>query len=227
MQKIYLILIVLMAFLSACSNLTTEDNVSRLQGVITDSNNNPLINCRLFVSYYSELQRPETSISFHLSEAGPVKAWVSHHNEDDTVKVLINDVTGAGNHVASWNARNTENKLVASNYYDVHLTSSETNLTKKLFFNNVYVLNEGTYNDFEYVSQTNSQGFYSIDVNKLACSYADNSYQSFDINGNPEHTYRVSRYIKLYAYCPGYQAKCIDSLYISPGKIIKQDLVLN
>lgn len=230
---VFIVILITLSFI-ACSKVTTansSDDSFFITGKITDTNNLPLSNAKLFLRYYTPdfNSKPSTTISFELAQFGLTKVWISHHNEVDTVIVLLDEMLSSGTHTLSWNSKNSNGLVVCSNYYDVNLKSGNLFSTKKIFFNNYYydILGISQILNNEAVANTDMYGNYYIKINKLAFSYSDNLIDVYDVNGNITSHYSIPRYIKLFAYSPGHPLKCLDSLYIAPNTNIQQDIILN
>lgn len=101
--QLYCFLFSILILLSSCSNIFTAPN-----------DNEP--------------ERPTTTISFYVEDAGYVLMFISNTNLEP-VKILINNYLDSGSHSVSWNADDENGEQVASGvYYYTLLVDGEVHM---------------------------------------------------------------------------------------------------
>ena len=211
---------VLILLIMSCTSTTEPDDEIKIKGQVTDSSGDPVSEAKIMLTYNTESinSRPLMPISFNLTSPSSVKIWITQHNEQDTLKILVDEFVDSGNHVCYWNGKNYNEIYVVSNFYDYHISINDNQIDNKTLLNMEYFNVTGDdLNNYTSFALTDDNGNYDFKVDKLPFSFSDNEIEITDENGVVIDIVRVSRIVKIWALHTDYDPVYIDSVYVNEG----------
>lgn len=226
MKKKQLILGVILAFIFLISSCSTNEG-QKLTGQVVNAENLPVKDAGIVISYYSESinEYPKNSSTINLKYPVPyvsnVKIWVTHHNEEDTVKFLL-DKGGQmmGFHTVTWNTKNEQGIFVVNGIYDFHIEYSGGSMEKTIAVQTVVLRDEyadGRYNftKYEYLTFTDENGNFSINTNTLPLF---NNFEIIYVYDKLIGTFHLSNKVRIWALHSDYSPTNEDMVLIHKDK---------
>jgi len=211
----------------SCTDSTEPNETAKIHGIVTNSIGQPVSNAKIMLTYYTESipVRPETPISFNLTDSTYIKLWITTHDLSDTMKVIIDDYLTPSFYSFTWDATDSNGQVMVSNYYDWHLKIGYNQVDDKLLLNMIYNNITGDeVNNYESFATTDDNGHYEFEINRLSFSVADNEMEVKDINGVAIDTIRVSRIVKIWALNTDYDPVFIDSVFVNEDSVTEGNL---
>ncbi len=212
-------IILIISIIISCTNTTEPKNDQKLVGTITNTNGIPVDNAKIILSYHSKSidSRPTTLIAFEIPNTSNVKVWISHHNDIDTVKVLIDDdILEAGVHTLIWDATNEQNKFIVSNIYDCHIQAQ--GYSRKIvlpFLQDYYTATGAEVENYESLDISNENGEFSINYKNLPLFSNNYSFELYNDEGVVVDTLKILNYVKIWALHQDFQPTFVDSVLLN------------
>ena len=217
-KSAFIIIPVILAafFVFSCTTSTSPDvEGNNIGGFVYDDSGHPIADAGILLSYNTDLdpQRPQTSISFQLSQSYHVTIWITKQSQSDTIIVLLDSILPAGAHSVEWNAQDREGIQVLNGFYDCHLTANDHHSIIPILLNQMY------YNEtsgYHFNAVTDNDGFFSIPQADLPFNSENNEMDWYNGDGVYAGTVSVNRYISIWALHPEYNTPVsIDSVYVN------------
>ena len=233
MKKINLIVLtfsILLVLILSCTDSTEPDNNGKISGNVTNSSGEPIPDAKIMLTYYTESidSRPTVLICFFLTESSDVTLWISHHNEPDTVIILIDQFLNAGAHAYYWDSKNSDGQFATSNYYDYHIQTNDSLIKNKILLNREYNNISGNdVNSYDFFASTDNNGDYDFAIDKLPFSFLDNELEIFDESGELIDIIEVSRTVKIWAIHNDYDPVFIDSVFVNENSTTEGNLIFD
>jgi hypothetical protein len=220
-------LILIITIIFSCTNTTEPNEEQKIVGLITNSENAPIENAKIMLSYYTESInfRPTTTIAFNIPNTSNVDVWISHHNDIDIVKVLYDDILEAGNHILTWDTTNDQNIFVVNNIYDCHIQAEGYSRIIVLpFLHNYYTATGNDVENYESLDTSNENGEFSIDYENLPLFSNDYTFELYDNEGVVVDTLKILNYVKIWALHQDFQPTFVDSVLLNENATTEASL---
>ena len=200
-----IIIITFCGFLISCQTATDPQQQPVLTGTVLDPQGNPVSDAMVELEYYlagsSSLTKPKLSqvniiIRFAVSQAGPVKVWISRYAKDDTVRVLKNETAMAGNYMLLWDGRDQAGMRVINQIYQSHIAYNGEITTGNLLVNTGYSGDEDPDSTACY-TVTDGEGKFEVASEDIACVQNVDIPQT-DESGNKLGMVKLSSEIRVW-----------------------------
>ena len=138
MKKNIFILSILVLF--ACKS---ESENPLVRGRVRDSNGSPVSQVKIVISLDMLTNQGNYSICYSFGHPMHVLLWVGAECDDDTVKILVDEIQQPGYHSINWDGLNNDSLIIPNGLYTYHLISDSTS-------NYSHFISAGDYNNYSY-----------------------------------------------------------------------------
>lgn len=217
-MKNYLIILSLLMFF-AC---TSESENSFIRGIVKDSNGNPVSQAKVVISLDMLTNQGNNIISYTFSHSRHVLLWVEEECDNDTVKILVDEIQQPGYHSINWDGFNNDSLIITNGLYTFYLKSDSV-------FNYSSFISAGDYNHYSYsniepLAMTDEDGYFEFDQE---CLPFDHEQNRMDEEGNIIGTWKLSRSVVVRAFHPDHNRIKTDTLIVDQNDGLKVNLQFN
>ena len=225
MKTLIKILCLSMLWFSCESSTEPEENNNHIRGYVYNNSGEPLENTAIFLTYeIIPIDRPNTTISFSIPEAGPVSVWITDFC-GDLVKTLIdNEMYDAGTYSVTWDTRDNNDNVIVHGSYTVYINLNGSEISMNTFYNSIdynWIMNESNPESWNSHDLTNEEGYFSIPIECLSFGVTQTMT---DGNGNYLGEFIVPYTIKLSVYHENYGVYATDFYEVNPETGLNIDI---
>jgi len=159
---------------------------------------------------------PLNIIRLTVPQRDHITVWLTRYGAADTMKELLDAELQAGVHMLVWDGTNSVGKKVISGFYEYHIKMSTGVISKHMLLFNDYSYFTST-NELEFVAKTDNDGNYVLDQAVFDFNL-DVSFDWTDEQGVQLGTFRLNRYVDVWALHDDYEVSKVDSVFIHPEK---------
>lgn len=214
MKKNIFILSILVLF--ACKS---ESENPLVRGRVRDSNGSPVSQVKIVISLDMLTNQGNYSICYSFGHPMHVLLWVGAECDDDTVKILVDEIQQPGYHSINWDGLNNDSLIIPNGLYTYHLISDSTS-------NYSHFISAGDYNNYSYsniepLAMTDEDGYFEFNQE---CLPFDHEQNRFDEQGNIVGTWRLSRSVVVRAFHPDHNRIYSDTLSVDKDEGLEVNL---
>lgn len=203
----------------ACSDDTDDPSDPTIRGKVTNAAGESVENALIELSFnVTQIERQLHVFDFELENPGYVKLWLTRYDSDDTVKVLVDkQFNSPGNYTASWKGTNSQGKYVVSHVYVAHMqVDDNASVAVDAVYHEIIDYSQAdSLEKYEYYAKTDEHGEFAIEQDGLPFGF---QYSKTYVAGGEVYTYKISRYIEVWALHEDYSPTACPPTFVDSEK---------